>query len=95
MSKSSSPNPNVPVTAGAVRVGEWTLDGGEARHFVGTVREVDLARGETATIKIAGDQNAGGSIDRYVIVERRLPALSATDARQLARMLVAAGDELD
>lgn len=88
-------NPEVPPPAGAVSVGEWLLDGGNARHFAGTVREVDLARGEIATVKIAGDQFAAGHVDRYAIVERRLPALSAAEARQLARTLMAAADELD
>jgi hypothetical protein len=41
-----------------------------------------------------GDQRRDGRVGRYIEVTR-LPVLIAAEARQLARVLIAASDELD
>jgi hypothetical protein len=47
----------VPIPAGATKVGEWCLDGGAARNFRGTKRETDVQYdGMPVHVNIAGDQ---------------------------------------
>ena len=86
---------NIPVPA-AVRVGDWALDNGTARHFDGTTRIVsaDVTGSVDFRIAIAGDQNRGGSVEPYVHINGD-HSLSAQGSRDVASALVAAADEMD
>lgn len=79
--------------AGSVTVGEWQPHGGQVRSFDGTERVVDTADAPVH-IAIVGCQHVDGRIWRRVLVGGDL-AVTASEARQLARMLIAAGDEID
>ena len=68
MTTAPTTTPNVPLPAGATAVGEWALDGGNARHFRGTTRRTIITTygGAALTIETAGEQWVDGRIDRYI-----------------------------
>jgi hypothetical protein len=60
------------------------------RFFYGT------QRGERVSVEINGYQNRDGSVrGRWIHVDSRHQELDAAAARELARMLIAAADELE
>jgi hypothetical protein len=85
--------PNVPMPAGAIDVGEWDLDGGTARSFTGGTRALQITDA-VVTLEIGGDQDASGQVARRAWINGNVP-LTAADSRKLARALMAIGDELD
>lgn len=90
--------PVVPLPAGAFEAGDWRHDsaGNVWRHFLGTCRDVDVHCSERGYVRlqVAGDQDRDGSIERYITLNGN-ESLTAAEARQLARTLIAAADELD
>jgi hypothetical protein len=85
---------DLPVPAGAVDLGPWVLDHGTARSFAGTRRDIPVRHG-FVYVDIGGDQWLDGRIERYITVAPAPSMLSGVEARALARMLIAAGDECD
>lgn len=90
--------PEVPLPAGAYTCGDWGHDSaGNAmwREFQGTCRDVEVHYAERSyvRIQITGEQDRDGSIERYITMNGE--SLTATEARQLARTLMSAVDELD
>ena len=82
---------DVAAPAGAVRTFGWQRDRNWFRDFEGTKR----CAGQTP-VHIFGRQQADGSIRRWIAVyTRRLDALSAGAARELAAALNGAADEIE
>jgi hypothetical protein len=79
--------------AGAVEVDGWRLDGGTARPFTGTKRTTVLNRGDDVHVDIMGCQCRDGSVDRRISLNGN-HFLGASEARELARVLIAAADEM-
>jgi hypothetical protein len=94
--------PDVPHPAGATHVADWyDVDGPDAaRCFTGSEWAVD--RGQHSPdllVQIDGTQYRDGKAVRFISVMEgqyeRLTELSGARARQLARALIAAADEVD
>lgn len=90
----TNPHPDVPAPSGAVDVGEWRLNGGKARSFRGTGRIIQTDDGPEVLVDIAGDQGADGQITRRIWINGNI-SLAASDARKMARTLIATADECD
>jgi hypothetical protein len=85
--------PNVPVPAGAIDVGEWDLDGGTARSFTGSTKALRITD-VVVTLEISGDQDTSGEVARRAWINGNIP-LTAADSREMARALMVIGDELN
>lgn len=82
---------DVPPPAGAVRTFGWQRDSNWFRDFEGTKR----CAGQTR-VHVFGRQQADGSARRWIAVyTRRLDALNAAAARELAAALNDAADEIE
>jgi hypothetical protein len=90
----TNPNLDVRAPAGAVSVGNWRLNGGRARSFRGTGRTIQTGDGPEILVDIAGDQGADGRVTRRIWINGNI-CLAASDARQMARTLIATADECD
>jgi hypothetical protein len=91
---------DLPAPAGATRVGDWepaqrTGYPGPIRYFHGTRRTVEGGYREDIEIQIEGIQHSDGRAGRAIRVSGVRDVLSIADARQLARALMAAADEVD
>jgi hypothetical protein len=87
----AAPSTNVAPPAGAVRTFGWQRDSNWFRDFEGTNRCAGRAR-----VHIFGRQQADGSARRWIaLYTRRLDALSAAAARELAAALDDAADEIE
>jgi hypothetical protein len=84
----------LPVPTGAVDVGGWRLDGGNARRFWGSVRVVKTQYGPDVYLELTGYQYRDGRIDRHVSINNDV-LLYADEARQLAAQLLAVADEME
>jgi hypothetical protein len=83
----------IPEPPGATQVGPWVLDDGNARSFTGTVRSVATGIEHRITIDIRGDQHRDGRVNRYIWLGDVV--VTAVEARQVARRLTSAANELD
>jgi hypothetical protein len=86
-------NNATPDPAGATQVGSWMLDDGQARSFTGTRRTVTTGIEHRITIDIHGDQHCDGRVCRFIWLGGVV--VTASEARQVARHLMSAADELD
>lgn len=99
MTTETNAHSNIPLPAGAV-TGEWHDVGGGAleRYFEGAQRVVDADEDcPDAVVVIAGFQLPDGNVSQRRIVLKRVShyvdELTARQARDLARELIAAADE--
>jgi hypothetical protein len=83
----------IPDPAGAVTVGPWSLDDGQARSFTGTRRSVKTSPMHSIQVDVRGDQTRDGRVSRFIWVAGAV--VTAAEARQLGSALIAAADELD
>lgn len=72
---------------------------GNARSFTGTTRsaersDLDGEPDEATTVAVLGVQRATGSIDRWLSVRNAEGPMTPAEARRLARLLIAAADEI-
>ncbi|HZU50071.1 MAG TPA: hypothetical protein VFA16_22890 [Mycobacterium sp.] len=103
-------NPSVPLPPGAVSYdgGEWLdSDAGPYRCVFGAVRgPVETHLGDKVTVQTAAVQLPGGTVDdgsriQCPVVDisqnntDTILGLTAAQARQLARLLIAAADEIE
>jgi hypothetical protein len=94
---------NVPLPAGSVRVYEWDdVDtGAPSRYFVGDQWVVERDESDRdITIRVDGTQRSDGRASRQILVldgntEALIDPLTRTQARELARALIAAADEVE
>lgn len=96
MSEGSALNPPIrpiPDPAGATQVGPWVLDDGQTRGFTGTRRSVAIGVERRITIDIRGDQHRDGRVARHIWLSGVV--MTAVEARQVARRLTSAANELD
>jgi hypothetical protein len=89
--------PNLPYPAGALEVHDW--EPGGTRKFFGTSRVVDIEFADFGplSVMIAGVQRSsdGSMVRRLVLNDEYSRAIDTRQARQLARQLIAAADEID
>jgi hypothetical protein len=98
----TNPFPQVPFPAGAVKADWHDLHSLNAfRYFEGAHRVVDrrddLPSSQDVLVYIAGTQALDGTVEREIVVHQ-LHAdepITPQQARQLARALVAAADDID
>jgi hypothetical protein len=98
----SNPCPDVPMPGGAVTA-EWQDAGtpNAFRYFEGSRwvvdRRVDRARSEDIEVYVAGTQEPDGTVVRDIVVHQLHSddPIMPRQARQLARALIAAADEID
>lgn len=83
----------IPEPAGATQVGPWMLDDGQARSFTGTRRTVATGIEHRITIDIRGDQHLDGRVRRFIWLGGVV--VTASEARQVARRLMCAANEID
>lgn len=83
-----------PLPIGAIDVGEWRFDGGNARRFWGTEHVIVTKDGDDVRAEIAGFQYRDGRIDRFIVINGTL-FLYASEARQAAAHLLAAAEEME
>lgn len=91
----------IPDPAGALTLYDWYVDTDEAgnpelvRAFRGSHCEIDTpGRGPGCQVWVYGMQHGDGAIERGIWVDNA-EELSAATARQLARALISAADEID
>jgi hypothetical protein len=96
---------NVPHPVGAVHVADW--DGVQfgiehtGRYFHGSVRVVerDGDNEDDISVEIYGSQGAAGDVTRLIAIDEgeheRIHLSSPTHAREFARALIAAADEVE
>jgi hypothetical protein len=105
MTNTTTPTPDLPMPLGAV-MAEWQdleFPGSEFRYFEGRRWVIDQDRNAqfvtpAVEVNMAGTQQPDGTIDeRYVHVHQLHSddAITAAQARQLARALIAAADQVD
>lgn len=81
--------------ADATSVGEWRLNGGQARGFGGTKRATAAEPDRTRVhVDITGSQERDGTTERYIGINGDI-FVDAPAARKLAADLLAAADELE
>lgn len=92
------------IPTGAVDVGEWMFIPPEHRYFENERCAISIGDNDddrNAEVYVAGIQFYDGSVERNVSLwiedcdPHNAEALTSVQARTLARMLVAAADELD
>ena len=92
---------DVPAPAGAIRVDDWneTRDGSAAfRYFDGTRYAVQAGLQDgvnDAKVAISGTQHPDGRVERCIRIYADDSELKGAQAREVARALIAAADELD
>jgi hypothetical protein len=94
--------PNVPLPAGAIRVGDWHDVGTdhEGRDFDGRSWVIEGAgrfRPRDIDVCIQGTQYATGEVDRVIAAGELHPdyVITSAQARRLGHALIAAADEMD
>jgi hypothetical protein len=91
---------NMPEPARAIKLGSWEQETGTYewfRRFVGTCRVVELPdnnRDRDIYVRVEGEQDGDGRIDRWISLEETDVPLDAGQAKKLARHLLAAADEI-
>ena len=88
---------NAETPAGAIHVGPWQLDGGNARTFQGTTRAAATGPdGRPILVQIVGEQDRDGTLERYIRIGGEVSdALGTGAAIALAADLQAATDEIE
>ena len=85
----------IPEPPDATYVGPWVLDDHQARPFNGTERHVRTGIQYTIPVAVRGSQRRDGRVTRHIWVAVGNVVITADEARELARVLVEAADEMD
>jgi hypothetical protein len=82
----------------ATRIGDWRLETGTARefrYFTGTERATATEPdGRPVRVTISGDQFRGGTVERFIWIDRNI-CLDAAAARAHAADVLAAAEEIE